>query len=86
MPLPRPDSADSSVSEAVYKMYVRRLCLLGRQLESLRREIGSALTERDRALRRAYELRDQLGAGHDAANKNSWNSNINSYDSIQQDR
>ena len=56
------------------------------QLESLRREIGSALTERDRALRRALELRDQLGAGHDTANKNSWNGNISSYDSIQQDR
>ena len=80
--------ADWSIGTVSHRYYLLTDSppVLSRQLESLRREIGSALTERDRALRRAYELRDQLGAGHDPANKNSWNSNINSYDAIQQDR
>ncbi|XP_043192461.1 disks large homolog 5-like [Amphibalanus amphitrite] len=77
---------DCSTAEARVKELETRNKDITSERESLRREIDSALAERDRALRRAHELRDQLGAGHDAPNKNSWNSNINSYDSIQQDR
>ncbi|XP_037083928.1 disks large homolog 5-like [Pollicipes pollicipes] len=83
---------DCTAAETRAKELESRNKDLTSELESLRREISSMappesrLPERDRAFRRAYELRDQLGAGHDAPNKSSWNSNINSYDNIQQER